>query len=173
MTTRNHPYNPRAAKSRARYRSKRFIIGVSLAAAFLWLRSYDKPPSPHIGHIDLHGMNMAGANFRGLNFAHANLERVNLSHYTHAAGERGENLAQDINHGADLTGANLAGANLKDADLRRAVLKDSNLRGAFLEGANLREADLGGAQLTGATYNAETLWDKDFDPRQHGAVPVH
>lgn len=173
MIKRNDTSGPRAWRRAARYRGKGLIIALSLIAAFLWLRTCEQPHAPGIRIVDLHGMNLAGANFRGLNFAYANLERVDLSNHRQVTGQYGEDIDLDMAQGADLTGADLAKANLRDSDLRHANLKGANLRGAFLEGANLRDANLHGAHLTGATYNAETQWDKNFDPRQHGAVLVN
>jgi uncharacterized protein YjbI with pentapeptide repeats len=51
-------------------------------------------------------------------------------------------------------------------------LRQANLAGAQLAGCDLGEAELKGAILAGATYDAQTKWPVDFDPKAAGAVPV-
>ncbi len=96
---------------------------------------------------------------------------------------RRENSDIKVNlKGAELQGVSLQGVNLSQADLRQVSLKGVNLRWANLHGANLsevnlsqadlREANLGQTNLTGAKYNEQTLWPKDFDPTTTGAIRV-
>ena len=106
-----------------------------------------------------------GANLKGINLKKADLKGANLE-------------------GADLRGANLKGAILEDADwmsddswqafLEESLLDDiisditcwrgANLKKADLKGADLRGADLQRANLTGALYDRDTKFPKDFDP---------
>ena len=41
-----------------------------------------------------------------------------------------------------------------------------------LLGADLSDADFTLADLRGAVYNDKTIWPADFNPINHGAIPV-
>ena len=71
-----------------------------------------------LGHVDLSGLNLEGADLSGLNLIRANL-----------------------------SGANLEGADLSGAFLRYANLSGANLEGANIEGADLFDADLIGVKI--------------------------
>lgn len=121
---------------------------------------------PKLDDADLRGVDLSG-----LDLGLANLYRADLRE-------------------AILEGTNLAGAGLIDADLRNT----KRTRGAVLIGAVMYSARLGGADLSrdvlrredtddppdtetaasrvflkNATYNDDTRWPKDFDPKEHGA----
>ena len=85
----------------------------------------------------------------------------------------------EIRHGANLSGCDLAGRDLREAklwlaDLTGAILSEANLTGAYLGGADLseanlidadlREANLIEANLSEAIWDDSTLWPEGFEP---------
>jgi len=89
--------------------------------------------------------------------------------------------SEEIQPGADLSGADLSGAvlteaslfgaSLRNADLGGADLTGANLRGADLSGANLRGADLSGANLEGADLTDADMREADLrDAKMRGAI---
>ena len=83
--------------------------------------------------LDLHGVDLSGAELH-----EANLREANLS---------GAFLVKTNLRRAFLAEANLSHAQLSEADLRQANLHRADLSWAILEQANLRWAYLGGASL--------------------------
>ena len=132
---------------------------------------------------DLHGLNLAGANFSGADFTEANLRDTDL---------QGANFQGAYCNGADLSSANLEKANLQGASLIKTYLLKANLQGANLEealctgafltranlqGANLNGTYFNGASLTGADlsqakYNNKTRFDATFNPTKAGLKKV-
>lgn len=104
---------------------------------------------------------LVNANLAGADLTHAKLDKADL---------RGANLAGANLAGSSLRGAKLDGANLEGANLEGASLDHAELIRADLRGANLRGADLEGAVTGGAYYNSRTLWPKNVDPEDLGAV---
>ena len=100
--------------------------------------------------------------------------------------------------GAHLEGAHLEGAHLKEAHLEGAHLEGAYLEGAYLEGAHLEWVNLEGAHLEGANlkganlesvyfdyyalqdknlldkscYDDQTVFPKEFNPKQYGMILV-
>ena len=101
----------------SQFSKRRSSIAAALATPELRRRRYLK----HRGTVDLHGANLATANFAGCDF-----------------------------HKANLQGANLSAANLTGTDLTTASLEGANLSEAILTGANLTAAKLAGADLSTA-----------------------
>lgn len=112
---------------------------------------------------DLSGANLALARMRGVWFSYANLQGARL----HEVDLRGANF-----QGADLRSSlidNLISANLSGVKLQRATLRgriqDINFTGADLRGVDFSVADfVGQVKLSGACYDSNTRWPKDFKP---------
>ena len=78
-----------------------------------------------------------------------------------------EDKIENIEHradlrGADLSDADLRGVDLSNADLRGADLSNTDLRGADLSGANLRGADLSCAYLSDVNLSGANLRGADL-----------
>lgn len=108
-----------------------------------------------------------------LNMRKANLQEANLSHAVLSM--------------VDLTKADLRGANLDNAKLYEVDFNEADLQGASLgfharARIDMRKANLRGADLRkiknipgvyfweGAIYDSATLWPKDFNPAEQGAI---
>ncbi|HUS71852.1 MAG TPA: pentapeptide repeat-containing protein [Sedimentisphaerales bacterium] len=108
-----------------------------------------------------------------LNMCKANLQEANLNHAVLSI--------------VDLTKADLRGANLDNAEIYEVNFNEADLQGASLGfhargRIDMREANLCGADLRkiknipgvyfwgGAIYDSATLWPKDFNPAEKGAI---
>jgi hypothetical protein len=85
---------------------------------------------PDLTDVDLHGVDLRGAEFFETNL-----------------------------HGANLAGANLHRANLGMADLNDAYLRSADLEAAFLVGTSLRVANLTGVNLRAAQLQSAELFE--------------
>ena len=98
------------------------------------------------------------ADFAGENLADAVLEGRDLSHVSLAnARLAGAKLAGSKLVGADLSGADLSGADLSGADLTNATLAEANLIGANLLDAKLDGADVWRANLARIVISVDDL----------------
>lgn len=104
---------------------------------------------------------LVGAQLSGADLKWAHLERAHLE----GAYLEGVHLEE-----AHLEGAHLEGSYLDEAHLERAYLEGAHLEGAYLEGAILVGAHLEEARLVGTTYNKDTKWPDNFDPKAAGAI---
>jgi len=114
----------------------------------------------HLTEVGLQEASLPAVDLRAADLTEASLRNANLS---------GANLQH-----ADLTAADLRGADLRRGNLAWCSLVGTTLEGARLErvnlfGADLRGADLQDAKFTGALYDVETLWPKEFSPIAAGA----
>ncbi|MEC4818260.1 MAG: pentapeptide repeat-containing protein [Scytonema sp. PMC 1069.18] len=116
----------------------------------VWNKWRTKNPEtvPDLSEVDLHSINLKGADFTRTdlsksNLCHADLSQANLS-------------------SVNLIWADLTKANLSDANLKRANLREANLTKANLIGADLRKADLTEANLSGADLRRTNLSGVDF-----------
>lgn len=114
----------------------------------------------HLPEVGLQEASLPAIDLRAADLTEASLRNANLS---------GANLQH-----ADLTAADLRGADLRRGNLAWSTLVGATLEGARLERANLFGADLRGAELqdaklTGALYDRETRWPKEFSPLDAGA----
>jgi uncharacterized protein YjbI with pentapeptide repeats len=103
---------------------------------------------------DLAGFHLAGKDLRNAVLRGANLQRANLS-------------------GARLDHAVLVGADFRGAKLDETPLYPSKTlypSADLVPGPILPDAVLQGVSLTGAKYDADTRWPKNFDPNAAGAV---
>ncbi len=104
-------------------------------------------------HLDLHAIDLSGADLVEANLMKADLEGANLTK-------------------ADLRRTNLLGANLRKADLRAADLRKANLRKADFRGAVIEyvrngytksdEQKLASARLKNACINGSIWREKDI-----------
>jgi hypothetical protein len=114
----------------------------------------------HLPEVGLQGTSLPAVDLRAADLTEASLRNANLS---------GANLQH-----ADLTAADLRGADLRRGNLAWSTLVGATLEGARLDRVNLFGADLRGAELqdakfTGALYDLETRWPKEFSPVAAGA----
>lgn len=140
-------------------------------------RSESRPHVDPREKLDLHGLQLAGAQLVQADLTHASLiaatlTRVYLRRATLTRADlRGATLRRADMVGATLAEANLGGATLTEANLGGATLTGADLRGATLTRADLRAAtlagaELGGANLTEANLRGATLTEADL----HGAA---
>jgi len=130
-----------------------------------------------LARIDLHGGDLALANFqdskldaanlRDANLWNANLQGAYLGEYyegeeTIQSDLRGAILEEADVRDADLSSADLSKALLNDADLSDAILDGAKLQGAELKGTVLEGASLVGANLQGADLEDADLWNADI-----------
>ena len=127
-----------------------------------------------LNHVTLRGVNLDSSNLTGAELKQANLSNssLRLVDLTNANLEKA--ILQEVNFECacldrvNLTDAHLEGANFTKADLRQADLRHSYLVNVCFQGANLRGTKLQGANLKGAAYNAETIFDDQFEPAMAG-----
>ena len=127
----------------------------------------------------LMGVSLKGIQLDGSNLRQANLNSANLSDSSLIQAD----LALVDFVKAILTGVNFERANLYQANLKEAHLKEANFSKANLQRADLREAHLFNAVFSGADlreaklpeecpynvyYDAQTVFDKQFEPQQLG-----
>jgi len=86
-----------------------------------------------LDRIDLHGLDLAAAQFLGMGLNEADFSGTDLSNANF--------------HGADLNGANFSGANLYNT-----IFKEADLRGANLSGAKIHCTDFRNTRLEGADF---------------------
>ena len=103
-----------------------------------------------LGHADLHGRGL-----RGANFSCCHLNATNFS---------GADLREADFQNASLLFVNFCGARLEGTNFNGALLQ-----GAKLQGVDLRLANLAAAELRFARYDEQTLWPKEIDPQERGA----
>lgn len=103
--------------------------------------------------IALENLASEGASMRNIDLPEAELRRINLT---------GANLVGARLLETDLTGAILNNANLSKANLYRARLYSASLLGVSLEGADLRRS----------LYDDQTVFPKNFNPKQSGAYLI-
>ena len=143
-----------------------------------------------LSHIYLEGC--FGVTFEEANLSYADLSYaylVNCDFNMHKVNLQEANLKHAVLEIVNLTEADLRGANLDNAELFEVDFTDADLQGASLGfkargridmgkanlcGADLREIKniLGVYFWEGAIYNSATLWPKDFNPVEKGAVLV-
>ena len=151
------------------------LIGANLTGAIL--------RGANLRDVLLTGATLTGAKLAGANLEEAILEGVILQEAsligaylkkTKLAGVNlvGANLISARLEQVNLTGAKLAGANLRNVILVGADLSEAYLKEAYLEGADLRGANLERTDLETASYDGNTKWPADFDPKQAGAENV-
>jgi Pentapeptide repeats (8 copies) len=110
--------------------------------------------------VDLREASLPGIDLRAADLSDASLRNASLS---------GANLQHADLRKADLRGVDLRRGNLAWSSLVGATLEGARLERASLFGADLREADLLDVNLTGALYDKETCWPKEFSPANAGA----
>ncbi len=143
-----------------------------------------------LSHIYLDGC--SGVTFKEANLSYADLSYACLVHCNlnmHKVNLQEANLSHAVLSTVDLTEADLRGANLNNAELYQVDFTGADLQGAslgfhargriWMENANLCGADLreiktisGVYVWEGAIYNSATLWPKDFNPVEEGAVLI-
>lgn len=127
-----------------------------------------------LNHVTLKGVNLnnsilVGAELKQANLSNSSLRQANLSQ---------ANLEKAILKEVDFesaclekvnfTDAHLEGSNFKQADLGAADLRDGYFVNVCFSGANLRQVKVQGANFQGASYDAETCFDPDFEPSDWG-----
>ena len=132
-----------------------------------------------LSRAPLMGVSLKGIQLDGSNLRQANLNSANLSESSLIQAD----LALVDFVKAILTGVNFERANLYQANFKEAHLKEANFSKANLQGADLRETHLFNATFAGADlreaklpaeypytvfYDAQTIFDKDFEPEQLG-----
>ena len=142
---------------------------VQAALTVLGRRPVRPEDSLELGHLQLRGARLNGADLTGASLDHADLTGAVLA---------GADLTRAWLDDADLTDAVLAGADLTDALLERADLTDArldhaDLTGALLNGADLTRAWLNGADLTRAYLTGALIHRQDAKhlPTGMGAGP--
>ena len=119
--------------------------------------------------VNLDNSDLTGAELKQANLSNSSLRFVNL---TNANLEKA--ILQEVDFECaclnlvNLTDAHLEGANFTKANLRQADLRHSYLVNVCFRGANLRSTKLQGANLKGAVYDAETIFDAEFEPARVG-----
>jgi hypothetical protein len=116
--------------------------------------------------LDLSGLDLRGADISGHLYRHPHLRAGNLQR-------------------ADFRGSDLRGATFSSVYLSNADFRDADLRGTGYASANesltladdfatrptdIEDAGLRTAKCTGATADATTRWDDDFDWRAAGVI---
>ena len=127
-----------------------------------------------LNHVTLRGVNLDNSNLTGAELKQANLSNssLRLVDLTNANLEKA--ILQEVNFECaclnlvNLTDAHLEGANFTKANLKQADLRHSYLVNVCFRGANLRSTKLQGANLKGAAYDAETIFDAEFEPAMVG-----
>ncbi len=124
-------------------------------------------------YINLENQILIGIPLSNVNFTGANLKDIDV---------RGANLRETIFDDANLEGAYLGRVTLHENHLKNVNLKKSSLSLADLsyvifENCNLEGVDLKGAYLKGVkmintTYNANTKFPNNFNPKAHGMIEV-
>jgi hypothetical protein len=114
----------------------------------------------NLPEVDLREASLPGVDLRAADLSDASLRNASLS---------GANLQHADLRKADLRGADLRRGNLAGSSLVGATLEGARLERANLFGADLREAELLDVNLTGALYDLETRWPKNFYPAAAGA----
>jgi len=128
----------------------------NLERAVLWEAHLE---GAHLQKTDLEWADLRKAHLEGAHLEGANLKRAVLWE----ANLQGARLQRANLQRAVLWETNLQGARLQWANLKGARLWKANLQEANLEGVNLEES-----HLEGATYNKETTFPEDFDPKEAG-----
>lgn len=131
---------------------------------------------------DLKGANLRGAYLRRASLSNADLIRADLT---------GADLREAVLDEAQLARTDLSGANLEGVDFRSvnvffckfrganlrkskglAMIQEADFSGADLRGANLLDLRIvaeGEVTFTGAKYDRQTRWPKNFDVAASGA----
>ena len=128
--------------------------------------------------IILTAINLAGSNLEQIILDESNLIEIdwsncNLDRASLKKAYLGLSNFQNCHlQGANLVEANMAEANLENANLVNADLRNANLRQANLKRANLQGAKLANTCLTGAIYDRETIFDRNFIPQAAGAIAI-
>lgn len=132
-----------------------------------------------LSNAPLMGVSLKGIQLDGSNMRQANLNNSNLSESSLIQAD----LALIDLVKAVLTKVNFERANLYQANLKEAHLKEANFSKANLQKADLREAHLFNAVFAGADlretklpteyhytvyYDAQTMFDPQFDPQKSG-----
>jgi uncharacterized protein YjbI with pentapeptide repeats len=60
--------------------------------------------------------------------------------------------------------------NLSGADFSGAAMKDTHFEDCDLRGAIMLAKNLDSAHFTGARFDRHTVWPKEFNPLEHGAI---
>ncbi len=124
--------------------------------------------------VSLKGIQLNGSNLREANLSSSNLSNASLIQTNLALVDLLKSILTEVNfERANLCQANLREAHLKDANFTKANLQGADLTGAYLlntifAGADLRKSRLSTKYPYEVYYDADTIFDDDFDPQQAG-----
>lgn len=124
--------------------------------------------------VTLKGIQLDGSNLREAKLSTCNLSKSSLVQTNLAAVDLVKSILTDVNfERANLCQANLREAHLKNANFTKANLQQADLTKAYLfntvfVGADLRKAKLPEEYPYEVYYDAQTIFDDNFDPMQYG-----
>jgi len=150
------------------------LSGANLQGVILW--------DANLSSTKVQNANFESADCRGASLL-TNLSQTNLTgadlRWSKLGNISGANLQKANLETAKLQGCNLQGANLQEANLKFAKMLGANLDNTNLRGANLEYAELlkdwwnddsESASLHNAIYDKNTVFPRDFEPEEAGAI---